>query len=183
MENGFQPLTPATWHDFVQLFGAHGAYGGCWCMFWRQTRRDFSQNCGERNKIAMKALVDGGVIPGIIAYQGDKAVGWVSIAPREDYSSLERSRTLKRIDNQPVWSIVCFYAPKNQRGNLMERLLNYAIAYAQAKGAKIIEAYPSISKPQVQPVDLYMGSLNTFLAAGFEEQGSAGSKVIVRKFL
>lgn len=183
MENGFQPLTPATWHDFVQLLGAHGAYGGCWCMFWRQTRQEFSHNCGERNKLAMKTLVDGGVIPGILAYQGDEAVGWVSIAPREDFGSLERSRTLKRIDDQPVWSIVCFYAPKKQRGNSMERLLNYAVAYGQAKGAKIIEAYPSVSKPQVQPVDLYMGSLNTFLAAGFVEQMRAGSKVIVRKFL
>jgi len=69
MDKGFLPLTPANWDDLVELFGEHGAYGGCWCMFWRQTRQEFNQNCGERNKQALKALVDHGVILGILAYQ------------------------------------------------------------------------------------------------------------------
>ena len=183
MDKGFLPLTTANWDDFMDLFGAHGAYGGCWCMFWRQTRKEFSQNCGEHNKLALKALVDEGIVPGILAYQDGKAIGWVSIAPREDYGSLERSRILKRIDDQPVWSIVCFYASKEQRGNLMATLIDYAVAYAREKGAKIIEAYPSRSGSHVQATELYMGRLSTFLAVGFEEQVSAGSKVIMRKFL
>lgn len=183
MDKGFLPLTPANWDDLVELFGEHGAYGGCWCMFWRQTRQEFNQNCGERNKQALKALVDHGVIPGILAYQDGKVVGWVSIAPREDFSSLERSRTLKRIDDQPVWSIVCFYAPKVQRGNMMATLIDYAVTYARENGAKIIEAYPSTSNAHVQSAELYMGRLSTFLGAGFEEQAPAGSKVVVRKYV
>lgn len=34
----FHPLTPKRWPDVEKLFGARGACGGCWCMFWRQTR-------------------------------------------------------------------------------------------------------------------------------------------------
>jgi hypothetical protein len=37
----YKPLTPEIWDDFEALFGAHGAFGGCWCMYWRLTRREF----------------------------------------------------------------------------------------------------------------------------------------------
>ena len=29
----FHPLTKDRWIDFEALFGARGAYGGCWCMW------------------------------------------------------------------------------------------------------------------------------------------------------
>ena len=107
----FFPLTPQRWDDLAALFGPSGAYGGCWCMFWRETRQEFSLNCrnkGEGNREALHALVDSGVVPGILGYRGGVPLVWCSIAPREDFPALERSRNLKRLDDQPVWSIVCF---------------------------------------------------------------------------
>ena len=40
---GFEvhPLSPERWPDFETLCGVHGACGGCWCMWWRSTRREF----------------------------------------------------------------------------------------------------------------------------------------------
>ena len=32
----FHPLTIERWGDFEKLFGPRGAYGGCWCMWWRK---------------------------------------------------------------------------------------------------------------------------------------------------
>lgn len=183
MKTGYKPLRPATWVDFVELFGEHGAYGGCWCMYWHETRKEFNQNCGVKNKLAMKALVDEGVIPGILIYRENMTVGWVSIAPREQFPSLERSHTLKRIDDQLVWSIVCFYALPAQRTGILPVLIDQAITYAQDNGARIVEAYPTVAKQPAQAVDLYMGSLNAFLAAEFTMQAQAGKKVIVRKYL
>ena len=78
-----QPLTAERWSDFVELFGERGAYGGCWCMWWRLTRREFEQGQGEVNRQRMKAIVDSGRIPGILAYLQGKPVGWCSVAPRE----------------------------------------------------------------------------------------------------
>lgn len=177
----FYPLTPNCWDDFVELFGPNGAYGGCWCMFWRITRKEFNQNCGEANKQAMADLVNSNTIPGIIGYQNNQSVSWCSIAPREDFASLERSRNLKRPDDQPVWSIVCFYIAKTARNaGLMVKTIQGAIEYARQNGAEMVEAYPLDTHGHHAPGDLYMGSLSVFQKAGFSEVATRGKHVIVR---
>lgn len=166
----FQPLTPANWGDFETLFGAHGAYGGCWCMFWRIPRAQFSAQAGQANHAAMHSLVMNGTIPGILAYADGKAVGWCSIAPRTEFGPLERSRPLKRVDDQPVWSIVCFYIARGwRRKGLTLALIQAAIAHAAARGAHIVEAYPLDTAEDAAPVSSYMGLAGTFRRAGFVE--------------
>ena len=63
----FHPLTPDRWPDFERLFGARGATGGCWCMYWRLTRTQFEEQKGELNHRNMQAIVASGDIPGILA--------------------------------------------------------------------------------------------------------------------
>jgi len=55
----FYPLQPERWDDFDDLFGEHGAFEGCWCMWWRLTRAEFQRMLGEENRLAMKAVVEG----------------------------------------------------------------------------------------------------------------------------
>lgn len=184
MELIFESLTTKTWQDFETLFGAQGGYSNCWCMYWRLTRREFNLGCSSgNNKAAMKALVEQGIIPGIIAYRKGQPVGWVSIAPREQFSSLERSPTLNRLDSQTVWSMVCFFASKNMRGGLLGELIEGVVAYARQQGASIVEAYPNLSHNTSHPVSRYMGTLKAFLAAGFLQEGQGGTKAILRKYL
>ncbi len=165
------PLTPPRWRDFETLFGAHGAYGGCWCMWWRSTRREFEKCKGEGNRRAMKAIVDSGKIPGLLAYLGTEPVGWCSVAPREEFSSLERSPVLKRLDDQPVWSIVCFYVAKGFRGQgIAEALIGGALDYVRSRGGSMVEAYPTPPKEHpLAPVSSYMGLPSMFIRAGFVE--------------
>jgi hypothetical protein len=105
----FHALTPSRWRDLERLFGVRGACGGCWCMWWRMKRAEFTQRKGEKNKEAFKKIVASGEVPGIIAYVGDEPVGWCALAPRERYPLLENSRVLARVDAEPVWSITCFF--------------------------------------------------------------------------
>ncbi|MCK7471736.1 MAG: hypothetical protein MZU95_13890 [Desulfomicrobium escambiense] len=70
-------MTPKRWRDFEKLFGAHGAYGGCWCMWWRSTRREFEARKGEGNRLALKAIVDGGQGAGDPGLPGTRAGGVV----------------------------------------------------------------------------------------------------------
>ena len=143
----FHPLTPDRWEDFARLFGAHGAYGGCWCMWWRETRAEFEKRQGAGNRRAMKQIVESGEVPGILAYAAGEPAGWISIAPREKFSGLERSRVLKRIDDTPVWSIVCFFVGKEYRSRgLAVPLIRAAVEYAAERGAKVVEAYPTLPK-------------------------------------
>ena len=129
----------------------------------------------------MKSLVQSGVIPGIMGYQEGKAVSWCSVAPREDFASLERSHNLKRLDEQPVWSIVCFYVAKPARNlGLMLETIQAAVEYARQNGAKLVEAYPVEVHGHHAPGDLYMGNLNAFIKAGFNVKETRGKHVMVR---
>jgi GNAT superfamily N-acetyltransferase len=169
-----EPLHEHNWDDLEQLFGKHGAYAGCWCMYWRVTGREFASQAGRGTRAALRALAaqDGPSAPGLLAYAGTTPVGWCSVGPREVFGRLERSPFLRRIDDEPqVWAIVCFYVARPARGQGVSRtLLEAAIAYAAAHGARIVEGYPSVvGDERVPSSDLYQGTLDMFLSAGFVE--------------
>src|ERR1043165_7505677 len=97
----------------------------------------------QANRTGLKALVNPGRPPGLIGYRGKVPVGWVSIGPREEYARLRRSPVMKAVDDQPVWSVICFVVPAEYRGQGVARaLLKGAVAYAKKQGARLVEAYP-----------------------------------------
>ena len=167
----FQPLTTETWEDFVELFGDKGACGGCWCMTWRLKSADFEKQKGERNKKTIEQLVKKNKPIGVLAFSDNKAVGWCAVAPRNEYKRLENSRVLKPVDDQPVWSVSCFFIQKNYRNKgLSKLLLKAAVAFAVSKGAKIVEGYPVESKMNRMPdVFAWTGFTSPFVKAGFKE--------------
>jgi GNAT superfamily N-acetyltransferase len=181
-----QPLIPERWDDFENLFGEHGAYGGCWCMWWRITRREFEQQQGQGNRDSMKAIVDSGEIPGLLFYLEGKAVAWCSVAPREKYAALNRSPVLKRMDEVPVWSLVCLFVGKEYRNQgLIQPLLQGAIDYVRNQGGKVIEAYPTVPKSdRLPPVSSFMGLPSMYAKAGFVEVARPSrSKLIMRYYI
>jgi GNAT superfamily N-acetyltransferase len=124
----------------------------------------------QANRAGLKALVDAGKPPGLIGYRGKVPVGWVSIGPREEYAKLKRSPVMKAVDEQPVWSVVCFVVPAVYRDQgVAQALLKGAVAYARKRGAKLIEAYP-VDKP-ARSKDEYMwfGAKSMYDNAGFKE--------------
>lgn len=167
----FFPLTKDRWADFEALFGERGACGGCWCMWWRMKRSDFECNKGKANRRAMKALVSSGEVPGILAYDGRKAVGWCSVGPRVKFSALERSRILKPVDDNPVWSVVCFFVDKGYRNlGTSTALLRAALQYVKKQGGRILEGYPvEPRKDRAPDVFVYTGLASAFRKAGFVE--------------
>lgn len=181
----FHPLTLDKWNDLEQLFGENGVCGGCWCMWWRLTRKKFTEQLGNTNKRAFKKIVKSGEIPGIIAYSKGKPVGWISIAPREQFPALERSQTLKRIDDKPVWSIVCFFIDKPFRKKGITRLLiENALDYAKENGANIVEGYPVEPFKKMSDASAYTGTKSTFIKEGFIEVTRRPSKrTIMRYFI
>ncbi len=165
------PLTAERWPDLVELFGPNGACGGCWCMWWRLKRSQFVRQKGPGNKRALKRLVDSGDAPGLIAYVGKQPVAWCSVGPRESYPVLDRSRVLKRIDERPVWSVVCFFVAKAfRRQGVTARLLKAAAEYARKHGATLLEGYPVDPKRGAMPdVFAYTGFPSAFRRVGFRE--------------
>ena len=178
------PVTAECWPDLVDLFERPGPRGGhrnvpaygCWCMFWR----DRSLEHGTPKKRAMQALVRAGREPGLLAYEGSEAVGWISVAPREEYGALFRSPQYRPHDeDQGVWSIVCFVVDRpRQREGIAGALLDGALEHARRRSAALVEAYPHRSKK-----DNYMGHLDLFLERGFAVVRTTATRAVVRRRL
>jgi GNAT superfamily N-acetyltransferase len=180
----FRPVTSAEWRDLVALFGPRGACAGCWCMWWRLTRKQFEAGKGGANRRALKKLIDEDTVPGILACDGERPVGWCSVAPRVDFPALERSRVLARVDDAPVWSIVCFFVAKDvRRSGVTGKLIQAAVSYARKKGARIVEAYPVSPGPNGMPdVWAYTGLESAFARAGFTEAARRSPRRAVWRF-
>ena len=166
------PLTRDRWADVTTLFDEGGDPRTCSCMFWRVRSKDWSFANASEAREGFHALVEAerDPAPGLIAYADGRPVGWVSVAPREDYQRLTNSRVRRPIDDRPVWSIVCFVVSRAARGQgLTNRLLDAAMDYAMERGAPALEAYPvDVGDSRVPAALGYTGLLSTFLSAGFE---------------
>ncbi len=138
-----RPVTAGNWPDFERLFSARGGPHYCWCTPYRF--RDVQGLSSGQKQLRMKRLVAGNTPIGVLAYDGDDPVGWCSIAPRQTYVKLERSRTMPRVTDRETatWIVLCFFVarPYRQQG-VAKALLRGAIAYARASHVAVIEAYP-----------------------------------------
>lgn len=166
-----RPLNGERWGDLCRLFGPNGAVGGCWCMWWRQTAAEFSAKAGETNRQELREITESGRMPGLLAFLDSVPVGWCSLGPREEFGRINRSPVLKRIDGEPVWSIVCFFIDRDHRGTgIGASLLRAAVEHAVANGALIVEGYPlDDAAGRVSNGAAYSGVASMFLEAGFEE--------------
>ena len=166
----YRPLDLRTWPDLVSLFGKNGACGGCWCMTWRLTSKEYEANKGENNKLKFHDQVKAGKPLGTLAYSNNMPIGWCSVSPREAFPRLGNSRLLKRVDSNPVWSVTCLYIKKDfRKDGLSSTLIKAACNNAFKQGAETIEAYPILPKKDNMPdVFAWTGFANAYKNAGFE---------------
>jgi GNAT superfamily N-acetyltransferase len=165
-----RPLTTDRLPDLAALFDEGGDPKTCRCAFWRVAGQGWQDWSKARNQGVLEAVAGRDPAPGLVAYRDGRAVGWVSVGPREDYERLERSRVLARLDDKPVWSIVCFVVSRGHRGQGIARaLLDAAVDHARDHGATLVEAYPvDPSRGRVPAAAAFMGPLGMFEQAGFE---------------
>jgi GNAT superfamily N-acetyltransferase len=175
-------VTRARWPDMVDLFERRGPRGGfrnvpacgCWCMFWRTRALDH----GAPKKRAMAKLVRSGRKPGLLAYAEGEPVGWVAVAPRQEFEALLRSPQYRpRDDDDGVWSLVCFVVDRPAQGQgIPAVLLDAACDHAARNGASAVEAYPHVFKGND-----YMGGLDLFRKYGFRPVRKTTKRAVVRK--
>lgn len=181
----FHPVTPGRWDDMVKLFGERGACGGCWCMSWRLKKADFERQKGTANKRAMKKIVMSGNVPGILAYLDSEPIGWISVAPREQFPRLERSRNLKPVDDKQVWSVVCLFIAKPYRARGVSiALLKAAVEYVRKQGGNIVEGYPVEPNDKWPDAFAWTGITSAFVKAGFKDVlRRSPTRPIMRRYL
>jgi GNAT superfamily N-acetyltransferase len=164
------PATAARWNDLVAVIGNCAVANRCWCAYWYLSNADFKAGWGEHNRLPLEARVLDGKDPGIIAYVEGEPAAWVSVAPRSEFDRLRRSKNFAPIDDLPVWAVNCFVVARRfRRQGLMPVLARAAADFAIGKGAPGVEAYPIEPSEKSGAGDLYLGTVNAFLAAGYEE--------------
>lgn len=188
-----RPLSGETWDALAELFREGGDPRSCWCQFQRIRSKDFNALKVPQLRERLHDQATSNQPPGLVAFDGHRAVGWVSLGPRADFERIVRSRVIPTIDDRPVWSIVCFAVSSSARGQGVARaLLDAAIEHARARGADALEAYP-VAIDDIEPVHpdaAFTGTLPMFERAGFHvvaDRASAPSsrhrRVVVRREL
>lgn len=193
-----RPLTGETWDALVSLFKEGGDPRWCWCQFQRLRSKDMGPAKVPELQERLHAQAQSDQPPGLVAFDGDRAVGWVSVGPRDDFQRIVHSKVIPKIDNRPVWSIVCFAVSKTARGQGVARtLLDAAVDYAAARGATALEAYPvrldtadDGAAEAIHPDAAFTGTLPMFERAGFtvvadraSDPSSSRQRVVVRREL
>lgn len=188
-----EPLTAATWDALAELFREGGDPRWCWCQHWRLRSKDMAAAKVPELRERLRAQAASPQPPGLVAFEGDRAVGWVSLGPRTEFERIVRSRVIPTIDDRPVWSIVCFAVSETARGRGVARaLLDAAVDHARGQGATAVEAYPVIV-PEDEPVHpdaAFTGTLPMFERAGFvivadraSDPAASRQRVVVRREL
>jgi GNAT superfamily N-acetyltransferase len=161
-------LTPDLWPALEDLFGKHGACNGCWCMYWR-LGPEYHKRARELNRKAFRKLVTQGPPPGLLAFDGEKAVGWCQLTLRDDLRWLNRKPALDRVDALPVWSISCFFVRRGyRRQGVMSSLIVAALKAAKRADAPALEAYPVDTARPGSTSNVFTGTASAFKQLGFK---------------
>ncbi|MGB3831595.1 MAG: GNAT family N-acetyltransferase [Mesorhizobium sp.] len=175
MDTTVRPVTAELWPDFEDLFGKQGACYGCWCTHFRLPPAVRRQNDRESNKDHIRARIEAGPPPGLLAFEEGRAVGWMQVGPRADVPEWNNAgRGSAPADpadaaDPGVWAISCFFIRSKARGKgLSHRLVADGIAFARENGARLLEACPMDLSRDSRSVGLFVGSSRVFEKAGFE---------------
>jgi GNAT superfamily N-acetyltransferase len=175
----FRPVTNETWPDMAALFDGRGGPKTCWCMVWRTgPEGNRAPVPAPARRAAMQGLVAQGTAVGLLGYDGDSPVAWVSIAPRAVFDA-----SLSPMPDLPgLWSLTCFFIRSDHRRQSgFMALLAAAETHARQNGASGIECYPV--DPD-SPSYRFSGFVPAFEKAGYVEVARAGlRRHVMRKML
>jgi predicted GNAT family acetyltransferase len=170
-----RPLTPDLWPAFEDLFGKQGACYGCWCTYFRlppAARRDSSH---ASNKDFIRARIEAGPPPGLLAFEDGVACGWMQIGPRADVPEWNnKGRGSAPVDpadaaDPAIWAISCFFIRNGARGRgLTHHLVAAGVDFARKNNARFLEACPMDQSKDSRSIGLFVGSTRVFEKAGFE---------------
>ena len=166
-----RPATPDRWPDIETVFEGPGDPAKCWCAFWYASNKDFRAGWGDDNRTVLQNRVTDGLEPGVLAYVDGLPVGWAGIAPRSEFDRLVRNKkSLRAVDDRPVWSLNCLVVRREfRKQGLMRALIRGAVDFAMSNGAIAVEAYPIDADRKLTMYDLFLGSLAAYQDLGFVE--------------
>jgi GNAT superfamily N-acetyltransferase len=172
------PATAERWDDLRAVLDPAGSGQACWCLAYRLTSGEFGRMDGAARRARMRELVRADPAPGLLAYRDGEVAGWCGVGPRSAMGRLVRSRTIRPVDEVPVWSVVCFIVRTGyRRQGIAGELLRAACGYARSHGAPAIEGYPvDPAGARISGAFAYVGTTGMFERAGFHRLGATDAR-------
>lgn len=166
-----EPASADRWPALEALFGENGACAGCWCQYWRKPAAAFEADTGAANRESLRHQIEEGPEPGLLAFDNERPIGWCSVEPRERFPRLGNSRFLAPVDDEPVWSVGCFYVEAEYRDRgVSVALLEAVKPHVAERGGTVIEGYPTDARDERRsPAFVWTGLAIAFERAGFVE--------------
>jgi GNAT superfamily N-acetyltransferase len=167
-----EPLTAGRSADLADLFASTATTRGCWCMWFLLPSREVQAGWDGANRRRFDDLARQDELPlGLLAYAGDKPVGWCATGPRARYATVTRSRLMagrQPSEDDSVWFVPCFFVRAgSRRAGTTELLLNAAVEQARGHGAAAVEGFP-LAGDGPHKSDRYLGTEPLFAACGFD---------------
>ena len=177
------PANQASWEHLQRIFGTRGQGTRCQCQRYRlQPGETFANFPAEERAYRLHDQTCAGdptaqSTSGLVAFLGDEPVGWCAVGPRSSYDGLVRhsrvawdGRDEDRSDPD-VWAVTCVFTRAGFRKLGVSRTLIAAtVDFAKERGARALEGYPML-RMDVIAEELHVGTLSSFVAAGFAEIG------------
>lgn len=155
-------LEPKLWSDLEQFFLAEKC-SGCWCMNHRVKPGESLE--GESARLALAAAVAAFRVSGILAFDGDKPVGWCAFDRIADLPGLDCGYPVTEAQQNAIWSIHCVSVLSGYpKDFVVEQMIAAAVQVMRREGAKVVEAYPPPSLPSD---NTFSGTMAVFERQGF----------------
>ena len=168
-----RPLTAARVDDVKTVM--RGTWGAtCWDLFPRYTsaqQRELGITTEAKRRAALAKLARRRKnSAGLVAYDGNEPIGFISLGPRHDFSRIDNSRATPPVDDVAAWVIPCITVRRGHRGQgVAVAMIKAAVEYAGKRGAKAVDAYPRADGKKVHDDLAFIGTDAMFRKAGFRQ--------------
>jgi len=188
-------LTPERRDDFLRFFdhergpafADNPEWAKCYCHFYHVPKVIAWESLdGDANRAAMAARIDAAEMDGFLAYRANEVVGWLNAQPRPRlqhcFARMGVAATRLDVPAEAAAAIVCFViAPKWRRHGVARALLAGALASFEARGMRVVDAFPFKRGDSTAATDHYHGPSSLFRDAGFEVLSERRNLTVMRK--
>jgi GNAT superfamily N-acetyltransferase len=179
-------LLPAYQHFFDDVaFRDFPAWQSCYCMETHRTQseEEWAGRTAADNRRDMSDSIQQGRVTGLLAFAGDRPVGWCNYGVTTHLAGVMSRFKLEAADQEGIGSVACFVIAAPYRGHgVASKLLDAAIDRMRARGVRAVEAYPSRAEVDSAQAH-YRGPMSMYVRAGFEPYRELGKHVVMRKTL